>query len=226
MRASFSHRLPWPNPPNALALELDTRKRAGFELLNFVDSNPTRVGLDREGSLLVDLLANPESLRYAPEARGLFQARDALSHFLSRSGGDRAIGPEELFLCASTSEAYAWLFKLLCDSGDAVLVPKPGYPLFDFLSGLEEVEARSYRLEYGHPRGWRVDLDSLEKGLALGRAKAIVLINPNNPSGSYIERGERRAIVELASRYGAALIVDEVFLGFPVERQFGAGGAA
>jgi aspartate/methionine/tyrosine aminotransferase len=125
--------------------------------------------------------------------------------------------PRELFLCASTSEAYGWLFKLLCDPEDAVLVPKPGYPLFDYLAGLESVEPRPYRLEYVHPSGWRIDLDSLRAALEAGRAKAIVLINPNNPTGSYVRMAERKAIVELCARYGCAVISDEVFFGFPVE---------
>jgi aspartate/methionine/tyrosine aminotransferase len=136
------------------------------------------------------------------------------------------VAPHELFLCASTSEAYGWLFKLLCDSGDAVLVPKPGYPLFDYLAGLESVEARPYRLEYAHPSGWRIDLDSLRAALEAGRAKAIVLINPNNPTGSYVRMAERKAIVELCTRYGCAIIADEVFFGFPVEPRPDSGGRA
>jgi aspartate/methionine/tyrosine aminotransferase len=127
------------------------------------------------------------------------------------------VAPHELFLCASTSEAYGWLFKLLCDPGDAVLVPKPGYPLFDYLAGLESVEPRPYRLEYVHPSGWRIDLDSLRAALEAGRAKAIVLINPNNPTGSYVRKAERKAIVELCAFYGCAIVADEVFFGFPVE---------
>jgi aspartate/methionine/tyrosine aminotransferase len=213
----FSGRVPWPSPPNELSMEASRLRAEGRSLINFVESNPTRVGLGREGEGLAESLSRPEALAYAPDPRGLAAAREALASFLSAGHPSAAFSPEELFLCASTSEAYAWLFKLLADPGDAVLVPKPGYPLFDYLAGLEAVEARSYRLEYAHPLGWRIDLESMEAALSLGRARAIVLINPNNPTGSYVSPEERKAIVGLAARYGVALIVDEVFFGFPIE---------
>lgn len=224
MLAKFSDRLPWPSPPNPLALALAERKKAGSPVLNFVDSNPTRLGLADRPLDFLSPLSGPSSYSYSPEPRGILPAREALAAHLAAkqaTRGDRvkALGPEELFLCASTSEAYGWLFKLLCAPGDAVLVPKPGYPLFDYLAGLEAVEARSYRLWYRHPSGWAMDLDSLEAGLAAGRVRAIVLINPNNPTGSYIGAEERSAILGLAARYGAALIVDEVFFDFPLESQ-------
>jgi hypothetical protein len=222
MSVHFSGRLPWPSPPNALAIAIARRRAASLPLLNFVESNPTAVDLDRSADDLLSRLAGPAALRYKPDPRGLVSAREALVSWIGARHPGRAPALSDIFLCASTSEGYGWLFKLLCDSGDArqgdaVLVPKPGYPLFDYLAGLEGVEARSYRLEYAHPRGWRIDLDSLESALRSGRARAIVLINPNNPTGSYVEAAERRAIVELAARHGAALIVDEVFFGFPLE---------
>ena len=222
MNIQFSGRLPWPSPPNALALALSARKAQGLPILDFSSSNPTRLSLDRDGEAVLDALRSPANLVYSPEPQGLAATREALALDLARRHPARAGSlprAKDLFLCASTSEAYGWLFKLLCEPGDAVLVPKPGYPLFDYLAGLEAVEARAYRLSYAHPAGWRVDLDSLEDGLKKGRAKAVVLINPNNPTGSYIARGEREAILRLAERYGVALIVDEVFLGFEVEGQ-------
>lgn len=217
MDVSFSDRLPWPIPANPLSRALAARKAGGFPVLNFVESNPTRVGLDIRQEGFFAGLGGPAVELYAPEPRGIPSARDALAQWLGTLHGPKAPGPEDLFLCASTSEAYGWIFKLLCSPGEAVLVPKPGYPLFDYLAGLEGVEARSYRLWYRHPKGWSVDLESLEQGLKAGRARAIVLINPNNPTGSYISPQERAAIVGLASRHGAALIVDEVFYGFPLE---------
>ena len=219
MNIHFSGRLPWPSPPNALARALAARRAKGLPVLDFSSSNPTRVSLDREGEAVLQALHNVANLVYSPEPQGLRASREVLAADLARRHPGRSPRPEDLFLCASTSEAYGWLFKLLCEPGDAVLVPKPGYPLFDYLAGLEAVEARAYRLSYAHPAGWRVDIDALEDGLKRGRARAIVLINPNNPTGSYIARGEREAILGLAQRYGVALIVDEVFLGFQVEGQ-------
>ena len=253
VKPPFSRRIPWPAEPNALSSILAERRRAGLPILNFAESNPTRVGLARDGGALLGALAAEASLRYSPEPRGLPGPREALAAFyagrraLGGAGGAAVsetaaageaaaaqaaaaqaaaaqaagplLGPDRFFLCASTSEAYGWLFKLLCEPGEAVLVPKPGYPLFDYLAGLEGVEARPYRLEYFHPKGWRIDLESLEAALAAGRARAVVLINPNNPTGSYVGAEERRAVVELAARHGAALVVDEVFFGFPLEAE-------
>lgn len=210
---------------------------AGRRVIDLSESNPTRVGLEAarpEPDWPLGLLLDRSSLRYEPDPRGLPRAREALAaRYASEARGDapsregltsrgaatppNTPGPEDLFLCASTSEAYGWLFKLLCDPGDAVLVPKPGYPLFDYLAGLESVEARPYRLEYSHPSGWRADLHSIERALAAGRAKAVVLINPNNPTGSYVRAQERSAILSMCARSGCALISDEVFFGFPVE---------
>jgi alanine-synthesizing transaminase len=232
MRSAFSSRLPWPAQANALA-SLRTEMRAeGKPILDLSESNPTRVGL-REGASVDSLLGsflNPDNLRYEPDPRGLSRAREELAADyaargdLDRASGRACPGPERLFLCASTSEAYGWLFKLLCDPGDAVLVPRPGYPLFDYLAGLESVEARSYRLDYAHPSGWMIDLDSVKAALSVGRAKALVLVNPNNPTGSYVRGEERKALVELCARSGCALIADEVFYGFPVEGDAADGG--
>jgi alanine-synthesizing transaminase len=220
VQPAFSSRLSWPAPDNELAAARAAAKAAGRPLIEFSESNPTRVGLSGLGSSRsLDFLLEEDNLRYTPDPRGLTRAREALAADYASRG--LVAAPQELFLCASTSEAYGWLFKLLCDPGDAVLVPKPGYPLFDYLAGLESVESRPYRLEYAHPSGWRIDLDSLRSALEAGRAKAIVLINPNNPTGSYVRDSERRAILELCARYGCAVIADEVFFGFPVESRSG-----
>jgi len=224
VKPPFSSRLPWPAYDNALARERARLRAEGRRILDLSESNPTRVGLDvarPEADWPLGLFLDSANLRYEPDPRGLARAREAVAALISAdargSAPRRSPGPEDIFLCASTSEAYGWLFKLLCDPGDAVLVPKPGYPLFDYLAGLESVEARPYRLEYAHPSGWRLDLGSLEDALAEGRAKALVLINPNNPTGSYVRAEERGRVVSLCAEYGCAIVSDEVFFGFPVE---------
>jgi alanine-synthesizing transaminase len=234
MRSAFSSRLPWPAHANALASLRAELRAKGKSILELSESNPTRVGLYDETDLdsLLGSFLKPANLRYEPDPRGILGAREALAaDYASRRDlgtvpGFESPGPDRLFLCASTSEAYGWLFKLLCDPGDAVLVPRPGYPLFDYLAGFESVEARSYRLDYAHPSGWRIDLDSVKSALDAGRAKALVLINPNNPTGSYVREAERKALVELCARSGCALIADEVFYGFPVEGAASGGYAA
>jgi aspartate/methionine/tyrosine aminotransferase len=210
----FSSRLGWPAPGNSLAALREWRRDRGLPVLDFSESNPTKVGLTRTR---LDNFSDPENLSYEPNPKGLLRAREALAAEYAGRFGDKAPRPDDLFLCSSTSEAYGWLFKLLCDPGDAVLVPKPGYPLFEYLAGLEAVEARPYRLDYIHPHGWRIDLDSVRASLEGGRAKALVAINPNNPTGSYIRGDEKEALVALCRRFSCALISDEVFFGFPVE---------
>ena len=184
----------------------------GVEILNLSDSNPTRHGLSPGGVL--ELLSDPCALEYRPDPRGLLSARAALA---ARSGGE----PRDYFLSASTSEAYSWLFKLLCDPGDTILVPRPGYPLFDQLAVLESVIAEPYRLEYSHPGGWRIDMDGLKEAADKCDAKAVIVINPNNPTGSYVSGSERIAIINLCAERGMALIADEVFFQFALETNAG-----
>lgn len=214
MEPRFSCRLPWPARTNALAVLRARRLVAGLPVLDLSESNPSRLGLRHEADIL-GLFQDLRNLDYAPDPRGLPSAREALSARYATRGTE--VGPERLFLCSSTSEAYGWLFKLLADPGDAVLVPRPGYPLFDWLAGLEGIEARPYRLEYAHPSGWHIDLDSVRRAMDPCGVRAIVLINPNNPTGSWVGSRERSELVRLCERSGVALVVDEVFFDHPVE---------
>lgn len=202
--------------PNELARIREQLSGEGRPLKDLSQSNPTRVGLSRAPELFS--LKTPENAIYSPEPKGLFRSRMALSeHFALKK---RDISPENLFLCASTSEGYAWLFKLLCDAGDIVLIPKPGYPLFEQLAAFELVRTRAYSLEYTHSSGWHIDVDGIESMLASeqgARIKALIVINPNNPTGSYVRDGERAAILGLCERYGLALVADEVFFDFPLD---------
>ncbi|OHD80805.1 MAG: hypothetical protein A3J97_16815 [Spirochaetes bacterium RIFOXYC1_FULL_54_7] len=208
--AQFSDRLPGRQGLNTLGSELALARSSGRRIINLADSNPGSCGLSVPGA--IETLAHADTGRYVPDPRGIPLAREALS---GRFGGSA----RDYFLSASTSEAYSWLFKLLCNPGDAVLVPKPGYPLFDYLAGLESVRAEPYRLEYHHPGPWRIDLDHLrDRALGTG-AKALVLIHPNNPTGSYVALDERQAILELCGETGMAIIADEVFLPYRLEAE-------
>lgn len=211
----FSRRIPAPREPNALGRALAEARAAGRRVINLAESNPTRVGAALPADRVLRSLAAPGCLSYEPDPRGSASARAAVAEWYA-SGGP-AVDPGDIFLAASTSEAYGWLFKLLADPGDSVLVPKPGYPLFEYLAGLEGVEAVPYPLEYGHPRGWRIDLDALESALRKNRPKALVLIHPNNPTGSYVRPEERSSILELCRACSVPVIADEVFLPYPLE---------
>jgi hypothetical protein len=200
----FSSRTAWDRSENALAVELAEARRRGASLVDLTESNPTRAGL--ASAELVGLLGHPRGAAYAPVALGHAEARAAVARYHADRG--LAVAADRVCLSASTSEAYGWLFKLLCERGDEVLIPAPSYPLFAFLAALEDVTLVHYPLS--RDEGFRVDLDAL--AAAIGpRTRAVIMVHPNNPTGSFVRRDEARAIEALAREHGLALIVDEVF---------------
>lgn len=203
-------------------MERSEHIRQGLPIFDLSQSNPTKTGFGHGATELEQAFSSERNSLYSPDPKGLAKGRADIAAHLSRSG--KGVDEDHIFLCASTSEAYSYLFKLLCDPGDAVLVPRPGYPLFDHLAALESVRALGYRLEYSHPSGWSVDLASMRElleGSGGERVKAIVLINPNNPTGSYLREKERAAIVELCRVHSLAIIADEVFHGYELEPREG-----
>jgi len=205
----FSARLPPTLTANALARAVAGRRSAGRRILDLTETNPTAVGLPYPPDLL-QVLGDPAGIRYRPDPRGLADARGAVA---DSYGPDAAIDPDAVVLTASTSEAYASLFKLLCDPGDEILVPRPSYPLFDLLSRLDAVAARPYDLD--PHAGWAIDRASVERASG-GRARALLLVSPNNPTGSWLRRGDRDWLVAHCRSEGMALISDEVFADYPL----------
>jgi hypothetical protein len=205
-----SGRLPRDLSPNRLTSAVARRRASGAPLLDLTESNPTRVGLSYPSDLLAPL-GSSSGLQYAPEPFGMRAAREAVSADFARRRVP--VPAARIALTASTSEAYALLFKLLCDPGDRVLVPRPSYPLFEHLTALESVEAVPYALD-GHA-GWRLDVAAV--AAAIGpRTKAVLVVSPNNPTGSTLDRGELDALAALAASRGVALIGDEVFADYPL----------
>jgi hypothetical protein len=204
----FSARFPWNLQTNQLAQLIEEKKRAGVKRLDLTEANPTRCGFAYPATEWLSALAQPKALDYDPHPRGLLTARQAVAAYYQTRG--QTIDPARIFLTASTSEAYSWLFKLLTDPGDAILVPQPSYPLFEFLATLEGVEARPYQLHYLHPRGWQMDLDSLRQAIT-SRTRAVVVVNPNNPTGSYLKQSESAQLAAVCREHQLALLVDEVF---------------
>jgi aspartate/methionine/tyrosine aminotransferase len=191
-----------------LARLIEEKRRAGVPLFDLTESNPTRAEFDFSAGEILPALAQAGTMLYEPQAKGLFAARSAVAAYYAERGF--SVNPENIHLTASTSEAYSYLFKLLADHGDNVLVPQPSYPLFDFLAALEGVELRPYELGYLHPAGWRLDFDSIERAIT-ATTRAIILVNPNNPTGSFIKHDELTRLNEICARRHLALVVDEVF---------------
>ena len=206
----FSARLP-PNPEtNRLTQALAAMRERGAQIIDLTESNPTKADLPYPAGLLAPL-ADPRALGYEPHPLGLASARAAVAADHARRGV--TIDPAHVVLTASTSEAYTWLFKLLCDPGASVLVPRPSYPLFEHLTRLEGVRAEPYNLEY-HGR-WEIDFGSLWHAPA--DARAVLVVSPNNPTGSYVSAHEFDRLQAFCRDRGCALVADEVFADFPLE---------
>lgn len=208
---TLSSRLPTNLELNAVSRAIDAKRRRGTPLVDLTETNPTAVGLTYPPEIL-EPLANPRALDYEPQPLGLWSARAAVAADFRRRG--IVISADRVALTSSTSEAYALLFKLLCDAGDAVLVPHPSYPLFEHLTRLESVTAIPYALEYHG--SWRIDVDSLIRA-ATDRVRAILIVSPNNPTGSFLHRDDFAELSAAAAGRGWAVIGDEVFADYPLD---------
>ncbi len=200
----------WVREPTALSRAIDQARGAGRQLFDLTSGNPTRCGLgDRRDE--ISSLGDARGAQYVPEPRGSQAARLAVGQYYRERS--REVSAEQVLLTASSSEAYAWLFKLLCNPGDAVLAPQPSYPLFPYIADLEHVVLAPYTLM--RAENWRVDIGGLRRILAESRnIRAMMLVHPGNPTGTFIHPGDVVAIIELAHAHDIALIVDEVFLDY------------
>jgi alanine-synthesizing transaminase len=209
----FSRRTNWKLAPNGLTQALHQRSAVGAEILDLTESNPTRCGLRYEESQILSALAQPASLQYQPDPRGLRSAREAVAAYYPERGtaGAASIDPDHIVLTTSTSEGYSFVFRLLCDPGDEVLVPSPSYPLFELLADVQDVKLIPYLLFYDH--GWHLDLHSLQTAISK-RTRAVLVVHPNNPSGSYVKPVEAEALSQLCHEHELALVCDEVFLDY------------
>ena len=208
----LSNRLPPHAEINALSRVVESLRQEGVAILDLTESNPTRVGIAYPHDLLSGLGAE-RALRYEPDPLGMPSARQAVRDDFARRG--IIVDPASIVLAASTSEAYTWIFKLLCDPGTSVLVPQPSYPLFEHLTRLESVRAVPYNLRY-HGR-WEIDFESVTA--APPDTKVVLLVSPNNPTGSYVSRREAVLLADLCRERGWAIVADEVFADYPVEAQ-------
>ena len=203
----FSDRTKWSLIPNRLSEALARHRAAGKRLVDLTASNPTECGFAYDESAILEALRNPAALKYEPAPLGLASARQAVCEYYAEHGAMLDI--DDILLTTSTSEAYSYVFRLLCNPRDEILIPAPSYPLFDFLAEIQDTKLVRYPLVYDH--GWETDFHSLEQAIT-PRTRAIVVVHPNNPTGHFTKRSEMQKLNVLCAARGLALLVDEVFL--------------
>jgi alanine-synthesizing transaminase len=233
----FSERTNWRLAQNRFTQAVEEVRAGGGRLLDLTASNPTRVGLEYDSAEILGALRSERALDYDPQARGLLSAREAVAQYYGErcarserdvasnvsGGGERFdVDPERIVLTTSTSEGYSYVFRLLCNAGDELMVPKPSYPLFEFLADLQDVKLVPYPLIYDH--GWQMDFHSMEKAVT-PRTRGVVMVHPNNPTGSYVHASELGPLNEFCRARGLALIVDEVFLDYAINDEISAASA-
>jgi len=214
MPSSFARRTAWNLASNRYTQALEAHRRGGREVLDLTASNPTTIGLLYREEHLLRALANRNALRYEPQPKGMLAAREAVAGYYAERG--YCIAPDDLLLTTSTSEAYSFIFRLLCDPGDTLLLPTPSYPLFDFLAEVQDVTLIPYELVYDH--GWQIDFSSLraalERANSAGQCRAVLIVHPNNPTGSYVKAHETAELNRICAESQLAIIADEVFLDY------------
>jgi aspartate/methionine/tyrosine aminotransferase len=212
---AFARRAAWDLGTNALTRRVEARLARGEVLVDLTESNPTRCAFAAAETLAREayarLAGDARVARYAPDPRGKLEAREAVAEYYAARGA--RVDPAHVVLCAGTGEGYAHLFRLLADPGDAVLVPRPSYPLFDFLAGLEGVETRAYPLAPGVDGAWRIDFDALAGALDAS-VRAVLAVHPNNPTGSFVSPADAARLGAVCAERGVALVADEVFLDY------------
>jgi len=207
----FSDRTNWKLTRNRLTETLEEVRSSGARVLDLTISNPTRAGLRYDNTQILQSLASPQSMDYDPQPKGLPGARAAVAEYYQAAHGIHNLDPDQLILTTSTSEGYSFVFRLLCNPGDELLVPKPSYPLFEFLADLEDVKLVPYPLIYDH--GWQMDFPSLQQAVT-EHTRGIVVVHPNNPTGSFVQSHELESLNGLCREHALALVADEVFLDY------------
>ncbi len=217
---NFSERTNWNLAENELTAAIRQRRASGLDFFDLTISNPTHCGFAYDSAALLAPLHNPQALNYEPDPLGMITARQAVAQYYNDACA--SLPPERICLTTSTSEAYSFLFRLLCNSGDEVLVASPSYPLFDYIARLDDVELRAYPLLYdpnadlSSGEGWSIDLHALEASIT-PKTRAVLLVHPNNPTGDFASPQERAQLQALCASHGLALIVDEVFLDYAIQ---------
>jgi aspartate/methionine/tyrosine aminotransferase len=205
----FAKRTNWNMTPNRLSEALAAHRAAGKPLIDLTGSNPTECGFEYDSAAILDALRNPAALSYESNPKGLESARRSVAGYYAARNHD--VSAEDIILTTSTSEAYSYVFRTLCNPGDELLIPSPSYPLFDFLADIQDVSLVRYPLLYDH--GWQIDFHALEQAIT-PRTRGVIVVHPNNPTGNFVNSGEMSKLNAICSAREMAIIADEVFLDF------------
>jgi alanine-synthesizing transaminase len=210
----FAKRTNWNLETNRLTIALAEHRAAGKPLIDLTVSNPTECGFEYNEGAILDALRNPAALKYEPNPRGLAVARSAVTQYYAEH--DAAVSNDDIFLTTSTSEAYSYVFRTLCNPDDELLIPAPSYPLFEFLADILDVRLVRYPLVYDY--GWQIDFHALEQVIT-PRTRGVIVVNPNNPTGHFCKAEEMRKLTEICTAREIAIVADEVFLDFALKEK-------
>jgi alanine-synthesizing transaminase len=205
----FSDRTNWNLETNPLSRTLEQHRASGKRVIDLAASNPTECGFEYDGAAILKALASPVGLAYAPDPKGMLSAREAVATYYADRG--ERVATDDIVMTTSTSEAYSFVFRLLCNAGDELLIPSPSYPLFDYLAEIQDVKLVRYPLVYDH--GWQIDFHALE-GAITARTRGVIVVHPNNPTGHFTGAADLARLNEICAARQMALIADEVFLDF------------
>jgi alanine-synthesizing transaminase len=220
-KGMFAKRTNWNLETNRLSAALEAHRAAGKPLIDLTVSNPTECGFAYDEKRILAALQNPAALKYEPNPRGLEIARSAVSQYYAEHGA--IVSTNDIFLTTSTSEAYSFIFRTLCDPDDELLIPEPSYPLFDFLADIQDVRLVRYPLLYDH--GWQIDFHALDQAIT-PRTRGVIVVHPNNPTGHFCKPQEMQKLNEICAGREIAIIADEVFLDFALKEKHPATFAA
>ena len=210
----LAKRTNWNLETNLLSAALEAHRAAGKPLIDLTISNPTECGFHYDAEAILGALRNPAALKYEPNPRGLAVARNAVAQYYAARG--RAVSIDDIFLTTSTSEAYSFVFRTLCNAEDELLIPEPSYPLFEFLADIQDVRLVPYPLVYDY--AWQIDFHALEQAIT-PRTRGVIVVHPNNPTGHFSKPEEMRKLNEMCAAQELSIIADEVFLDFALKEK-------
>jgi len=210
----FAKRTNWNLETNRLGAALAAHRAAGKPLIDLTLSNPTECGFRYDKETILSALRNPAALKYEANPRGLRVARTAVAQYYAEQAA--ILSNDDIFLTTSTSEAYSYVFRTLCNPDEELLIPAPSYPLFEFLADIQDVRLARYALLYDH--GWQIDFHALEQAIT-PRTRGVIVVHPNNPTGHFCKPDEMRKLNEICASREIAIIADEVFLDFALKEK-------